>query len=168
MESLSAYAQTLNAALDGGDSYMEFNRDMIHARIVVSLAFKYAEREIWLLSHKLDPVLYASPSFVQEVQNFLARGKLHILVESDVDEDHPIRVLAKDSDRVEIRRIPDDVSAKYEFNFMVVDDSGYRFEDDRKEPSAVVVFNEHSEVHQNMLRDLTYIFSHLEGVSTPI
>ena len=136
----------MDAALKSGKAFIVFNKDMRHATVAVCLALKHADKEIWLLSEKLDPVLYGSEWFLAEAADFLGRreGKMHILVESDLPDGHPIQQITAehaDDGRLTIMRIPDDLREQYVYNYMVVDDKGYRFERDRKHPKAIVAFN---------------------------
>ena len=113
--------------MKSGKPFIVFNKDMRHATVAVCLALKHADKEIWLLSEKLDPVLYGSEWFLAEVADFLGRreGKMHILVESDLPDGHPIQqITAKhlDDGRLTIMRIPDDLREQYVYNYMVVDD----------------------------------------------
>lgn len=138
--SLNAYHRELNRALKRDAKFANFNKDMNHAAIVVCTAFRHASKHVKLLSHQLDPVLYGSDWFLKELSGFLNRGgKLDILVESDVPREHPVMLEAKQRANVTVKRIPDPEG--YEFNFMVVDDKGFRFEKDRQSTEASVVFN---------------------------
>ena len=142
MDSLNAYAIELAKALKNKTKFANFNKDMHHATVVICTAFHYAEKNIRLLSHKLDPELYAGPWFMEEAERFVDRGRLDILVESDVSMDHPVVALAKTRREVSVKRVSDQAWAGYTFNFMVVDEIGYRFEHDRESPEALVVFND--------------------------
>ena len=167
-ESLNAYAARLESALAARQSYSTYNKDMVHAKIVVCTAVAHAEKEVLLLSESLDPLLYASNWFRTAVGTFLERdGVLRVLVESDIPSSHPVRLLAERYGSVEIRRVGDGVA--YGFNFMVVDDCGYRFEADRKEPKAVVSFYEQTDASRHMLARTKEVFEVLwERYSTPL
>ena len=150
--SLNGYARELDRALKRTEEFANFNKDIQHASIVVCTAFRHAKAKIRLLSHELDPVLYASPWFETEVKAFLDRGgKLEILLESKVSEqDHPLmKMAAHEPDKIDVRQVSDEFQRRtqYPFNFMVVDDIGYRFEHDRTEPAAVFAFHSDNEIH---------------------
>ena len=103
MDSLNDYARALDSALKWKRAYSAYNRDMVHAKIVVTAAFRGAREKIRLLSHRLDRDLYASQSFIDEANDFVGRrgGQVDILVESDIPEDHPLQVLARQHPRRE-------------------------------------------------------------------
>lgn len=171
MESLNDYAQKFETALRKKRPYKRYNRDMAHASIVVSTAFRHAKESIGLLSHELDPLLYGAPSFDRALNEFLeGGGRLDILVESNIHDDHPIWThKEKWPGQVSIRRIPQDVVDNYQFNFMVVDDAGFRFEADRVNPHALVYFNLGPNDEESwMLPRLKEIFGTLEGYSQTI
>lgn len=140
--SLNGYYRDLNKALKRGRKFANYNKDMSHAGIVVCTAFRHASEKIRLLSHELDRFLYGGDWFLDELKGFLSKGGLlNVLIETDVEPDHPVMQLAKKFDEITVKRVPDQVWEAYPFNFMVVDDKGFRFENDRKLPEATVVFN---------------------------
>ena len=93
METLNDYIKRLQTALEKKRPYVTYNRDKYHASLVVSAGFRHAEESIRIVSHKLDPDVYASPGLVDSVSDFLKKAesaKLSILIEQEVSEDHPI------------------------------------------------------------------------------
>ena len=169
--SLYEYAQRLRDALSNHTQFAAYNKDMRHASVVVCLAFEHAEEKILLLSHKLDRELYGSKWFMESAHGFLGKqqGKLEILVESNLEPDHPVVGLVADyRDQVSIKRVPDDLLGQYGYNYMVVDSKGYRFERDRKEPQAVVFFNEESDSHREFVEALEGNFAALTSLSEAV
>ena len=74
MDSLGDYTRQLERALKRKRPYGVYNRDMSHAKVIVSVAFRHAKR-IRLLSHELDRELYANPMFLWfEGRPFLDMG----------------------------------------------------------------------------------------------
>ena len=146
-DKLADYVLKMDSALRERKRFVAYNRDIHHAHAVVCLAFRYAQEKVLLLSHRLDPELYASQWFLQEAEDFLKRsGSLQILAETDLDERHPLIALAdRFPDSVQIVRIPAKLQEQYRYNYMVVDDIGYRFERDRAEPRAVVAFHDEND-----------------------
>lgn len=166
MRSLNDYAQALESALVTGGEFVAFNDDMAHATIVICLATRHAKKRIRLLSNKLDPQLYATPWFGKEARKLVDERKAHlsILVESEIEEGHPIILLSREfPDKVTILRVPDDLLSRYRYNFMVVDQQGYRFEHDREEPRALVSLNGRSKEHREFTERLTEIFDDLQA-----
>ena len=167
MDGLNAYASELDRALKRGTKFANFNKDMHHATVVICTAFHHAEKHIRLLSQKLDPELYAGPWFTEEVERFVDKGRLDVLVETDVSSDHPVMALATSrSGNVSVRRVRDDVSAGYPYNYMLVDDIGYRFEHDRESTEALVVFNDDSD--DDLRGSLKQWFDNLFARSKPV
>ena len=147
-ENLIDYAKRVDNALREKTPFSTYNRDIMHATEIVAGGFKYAQNEVCLLSHKLDKRLYGTQRIEKLVEDFLSKknGRLNIIVETDVDSDHPIiRLCRKYPENTTIKRIPDDWQEIYSYNFMTIDDFGYRFEADRKKLSAIVSFNEDEE-----------------------
>ena len=166
MENLKEYALDFADALARQTPITFHNRDMAHASVVVTLAFFHAKKTVLLLSQKLDPAVYSVPWFTETAQEFIDRGGLlHILVEDmeQLDESHPVVELyrANAGNNFQIKAVPSQEVKTYKFNFMVVDDDGFRFEPDRKNPRALVAFNETDPSHQKMIRTLKQFFRRL-------
>lgn len=170
-DSLYEYAKRLEKALAEGTRFAAYNKDMRHASVVVCQAIGHAKETVRLLSHMLDRDLYGSDWFKEEARKFLgdAGGKLDILVESDLPADHPVLGLANEfPQKVSMRRVPDDLQESYKYNYMVVDDIGYRFERDREEPQAVVFFNDTDPDNQEFVETLKDNFEAIGKYATPI
>lgn len=139
-EGLNDYARRLGTALDKGQAYEETNRDIAHAFVVTVLALSHAKKSFLLLSNKLDTDLYRQPPIIDEMKSFLEKGgNLRILVEEEIEVDHPIWEVIEHA-KASIRQIPSEKVAGYRYNFFVVDDLGFRFEMDRDQPKAYVAF----------------------------
>lgn len=152
--SLNAYAAKFETALKKQSQFANFNNDIMHAGIIVCTALRYAEKHVRLLTHKLEPTLYASPWFLEELEGFLKRdGMLRILIESEIAPDHPIKEMQGKFDKLQMNAIPRELLEEYAFNFMTVDDNGFRFEPDRSRPEATVVFNFDQESRFKKLRE---------------
>lgn len=165
METLNDYIRRIQTALEKRRPYVTYNRDKFHARIVVSAGFLHAEEKISILSHKLDPDVYASPSLVGSLNDFLKKGKsarLNILIETEVSDDHPIFQIGRQYDKqVTVKKIPSYLQEKYECNFMLIDSFGYRYEPNRNEPKAMVAF--HDDDHRDMITTLERLFDALDS-----
>ncbi len=143
-ENLREYARRLETALAEKRPHTTFNRDISHALAIILAVFRFAEKEVRLLSHELLPALYGNPLLLKAVRSFLAKGgKLKILVECDIGQDHPMRELLDTTpEGISIRRVPEDKQSEYKYNFLVMDDCGFRFEHDRAEHTALAGFHD--------------------------
>ena len=167
MESLNDYARQLDSALTHGKTYVNSNRDVAHAKVLVFLGICHAKEKVLLLSEKLDWTLYGMPRFVEEVSDFLERGgRMEVLVETDLQGDHPMMGLSKRNSSLSIRKVPESLVDKYNYNFMVVDDVGYRFEHDRERPAAYVSFNDDEDAE--MIERRKAVFESLASDATPL
>ncbi len=159
MESLSEYTERLEKALAKEQPHTTYNRDRFHAFAIVLAVFQHAKREVRLLSNKLDLLLYGNPLLLQTIRDFLRKGgKLRILVESEIDREHPLAELVRSTpdDKASIRRIPAELLSKYKYNFMVMDDNGFRYESDRSKHAALAGF--HDEHSKKVARNLRTTF----------
>ena len=167
MDSINDYARTFRRALENGEEFNNYNKDIQHATVIICTAFAFAKERVRLLSNMLDPVLYSQRWFLDEAESFLERdGKLDVLVESDVPDDHPVIQLAAANPNLSVRRVPKEAVESYEFNFMLVDQRGYRFESDREKHEALVLFG--GDVVGDVLSDLNAVFNALWERSTEV
>lgn len=168
-DDLRTYARKLDQALAKKEPFFEYNRDIWHATIVVCLAMHHATRKVRILSNELDERLYGGEWFLEEAKAFAAKegASLDILVESHLPDNHPIWEVAKVGNTT-VRRVPDDLQKRYSYNFLLADDSGYRFERDRQSPKAVVVFNDEKDLDKGMKEDLVGVFTFLNDRSDEI
>ena len=144
-ENLIEYAARVNYALEKGEPFSTYNRDIRHASIIVASGFKYAKNVVHLLSNKLDLKLYGKDYITELIEDFLTQrnGKVHILLETDVETDHPvIDVCKRFPKNTTVKRVPNQWQERYAYNFMLIDGIGYRFEADRTSENAIVSFNE--------------------------
>lgn len=171
MASLNEYASKLNRALEKNKPYYTYNRDVGHAMVIVYFAFVHAKEQILLLSKELDRRVYSPTWFIDEVRNFLNKegAKLSILVEDSIGEDHPMIQVVQDYPKsASIKRVPSEQIETYTYNFMVVDNAGYRFEADREEFKAVVAFNSKDDGPKRVVARLREKFHELESISTDL
>jgi hypothetical protein len=154
------YIRKLHNALDKRRPYTTYNRDISHARVVVIAGIEHAEEEIKILSHNLDLDVYGGIAVVETMHQFLggkdSTTRLDVLVEDDVAEVHPMLDLINRKKNATIKKVPEDWTEKYQCNFMIVDDIGYRYESNRNSLNATVVF--HDEEKLSILEQLREIF----------
>ena len=143
---LYQYIREIYRALERQRPYFTYNRDASHAMIVVTAGFRYAQSNIDILSNRLDADVYGGLALMDAARKFLEKpdAKLRILLEQPLDDEHPllgVMLEQKDhKDKVDIRQVPDEVQQLYDCNFMLMDEFGYRYEADRKECNASVMF----------------------------
>ena len=145
---LEAYRETVAKALRGELSKPVFNGTVEHACVVIEQSFKVAQTSVDLLTNSLDPVCYELPEVREAMMQFVARpaSKLTILIE-DADAASAIRrgenpligeLRTAADGRLDVRQVPEELVEQYDYNLLLVDKSGYRFEEVREKPIAVV------------------------------
>jgi hypothetical protein len=128
------------------------------AAVITQEAFNHATKDVRILSNRLNADCYARESVRNAARTFLATPdhKLRILIESSLwDESnkfewekHPFIADLKEhlhghdgtSGRLEVRLVPKSWAQRYKFNFLILDDYGYRYEADRDSSAAVAKF----------------------------
>lgn len=168
-ENLLEYSVRVNVAMEKGEPFSTYNRDILHASEIVACGFRYAKEEVNLLSNELDLRLYGEDYIARLVEDFVGErnGKLSILVETDVELEHPVlRVCKKFPNNTTVKRVPDQWQKRYDYNFMLIDDIGYRFEANRKSQNAIVSFNQDDQIETR--KNMKTCFDVLAENSVPI
>ena len=145
MSAIDVYSRKLQEALQNKKPFSTYNRDLLHAAEIVISGFSYAEKEIYLLSNRLTPELYGDPRLHTALCSFLSKDntELHILIEQTLMLNHPIiGVIRPFESKIKLGQISRKSVEIYDFNFMLLDDFGYRFEYDRNGYSAIASFYE--------------------------
>lgn len=171
---LAEYRQLVSRVIRERTGTPIVNGSADHAAVIIQECFNNARGHIRLLSNRLDPDCYADDAVRNSVQAFLAHPahRLDILVESgqwDPNNEyqwelHPfVRTILPFATRnqgdnrppqVRLNIVPAALSEKYGFNFLTLDNYGYRFETDRKVPTAVAAFLPDDKLQpvQNLIR----------------
>ena len=168
MENLITYTERMEDALVGKKAFHTYNRDILHAMEIIVAGFRHAQKEVNLLSNKLEPKLYDTLRLKEAARSFLKKEgtELRILVETKIDSDHLMMTLLDEfRDKIKINTVPDKWKKIYNFNFMVVDDFGFRFEYDREKYAAIASFYEDDQ--KEMRSDLKNFFQILEKHAEP-
>lgn len=132
-----------------------YNSSRAHAAVLIEELFNAAENRIAILTEELGADVYGLPSVMNAAQAFLERpgAKLHLIVEQPIASDHPFMAATAGDQRyaahVSTGTLPMGISAP-KFNFMVADGTSYRYERDKRFPSAMACFNGRN-VGQRML-----------------
>lgn len=168
-ENLIEYAARVDTAMEKGEPFSTYNRDILHASEVVACMLKYAKKEVNLLSNKLDNRLYGEDYIAELVEDFVGNrdGKLNILVETDVGTDHPVITACKKFPaNTTVKKVPDHWQKYYDYNFMLMDDIGYRFEANRKSQNAIVSYNQDDQIEtrQNMKNCFDVLAEHSKPI----
>lgn len=129
------------------------NGSLDHAAAITQEAFASAEDQIRILSNRLSPDCYAREGVRNAAKFFLADGnhRLRILVESALWDtgsnfnwsQHPLiadLLPFVESKRLQMKAVPREWADRYKFNFLLLDDYGFRFEADRNMAAAVATF----------------------------
>ena len=178
MTKLMGYREQVRDAIARRTGEALLNGSIDHAAVIVQETFSSAKKSIRLLSSKLDAECYGRLSVRNAAQVFLADPdhSAEILVESSLSDDNDNFEWAKHpflsdlapfgSDglkRLQVRTVPKEWVERYKFNFLLMDDYGYRYESDRKETAAVVAFLPEGE--KGTVDNLNGIFDRLWNVS---
>lgn len=174
---LEQYRERVREAILQRTGEMFLNADIDHAGVIVQEAFNGARSAIKILSSRLDPSCYAQGSLVKSARIFMAdpEHSTSILVKSPLFDpegnfdwaQHPLVSALHDNKKFEMRSVPLDWIKRYRFNFLIMDDYGFRFEEDRGRAAAVASFSP-AESDKKQAKNLTSIFDRLWQVSHPI
>jgi len=126
-----------------------FNRDLMHAIVVVENLFRTAEKEIDIVTERLFEPIYAAQPTIELVLSFLQEhkdAKLRILHEEPIDpSSHPLLMAIQTAglmDRVELRRMTAEMKESIPYHFFLCDARHFRFEPSKKRLEALAQFGE--------------------------
>jgi len=148
-----------------------FNGSTEHASLVIEQAFNCARQHVRVLSSTLNLACYGTPATIAAAQQFLAQPgtRLEILIESDrlvAGAAHPLlTALRPYKSQIDVRMVPTDMVDQYEYNFLTVDDRGFRYEEDRRAHVAIVAGGQH---YASATANLIEVFDALRDDCQPL
>lgn len=147
---LDAYRKLILDAIAFRNGEPVLNGSPAHADVVFTEMFRNARHEMRILSGNLNPDAYGSNNVRGALSGFLDReGKVKIVLEDDSDMDnHPLKDLLR---RCEIHPLDPDIKDQVDYHMVVMDEIGYRFEQDSQECKAIVAFGD-DERSQKLIR----------------
>lgn len=142
--SLNRYRNQIDDLIKGRSKLpFMLNGSEDHAAIIVERMFANAINDMCILTHRLDPAIYADEDVLVQAESFATNpeSNTRILVENISDESlaiHDMNKLANALPNIAIRRLKPEISEKLKFNFSVMDSRIYRFESDKHKVNATV------------------------------
>jgi len=178
MTTLDIYRQQVRDAINRRDGAPILNDSVNHATVITQEVLSGAKEHVRILSYKLDASCYADPGVLGAAKVFLAdpEHQIDVLIEAPLWDTHghfewakhpfieTIKEARANTDRV--RLVNKDMVHRYKFNFLLLDDFGYRFEADRSKAAAVAAFLPEGKTQQ--AERLINIFEQLFRESAPI
>lgn len=155
---IEGYRERVRALIEARDGTPILNGSHEHAAVLTQEAFSHASTEIRILCTRLDPDCYGREDVRNAARFFLADRdhKARVLIEEALwnpEENfewyqHPfVRDLAAfasshdgSEPRLQMKRVPKKWIDQYTYNFLLLDDYGFRFEEDRTKSAAVARF----------------------------
>jgi hypothetical protein len=177
MNSLETYREQVRLAIARRDGKPLLNGSSDHAAIIIQEAFRSAKQTVRVLTSKLSPECYAVPEVCTSAKNFFLDNdhRAQILIEAPKEKidwkNHPFitelyQFMVEPDRRLEIRLVPKSVSETYPYNFLLLDNYGYRYESDRNGRAAVAAFL--PEDNTAAANHLGTIFSKIWESSSPL
>lgn len=177
MITLPEYHQKVRDAILQRTGEPLLNGTVEHATFITQEAFSSAQSKIQILSSRLDVACYAQPNVINAAKAFLADPdhELKILIEAELWDSnknfdwskHPLVAALKDYwAGLKIRLVPKESTERYKFNFLLLDDFGYRFEADRLRAAAVAAFFPPGSIAPQV-KNLSGVFESLWAASEP-
>ncbi|MDC9726798.1 MAG: hypothetical protein PSN35_03040 [Candidatus Thioglobus sp.] len=138
------YEKKVVECLNAQQNEIILNCNIDHAEILIKQMFLNAAHTVNLLSNKLDANLYERNDIVDAIRRFLNREgtTLNIAIEGNMDQGSIQLIGLLENHDINPVRIPDWLKEQYKYNFITMDDTGYRFETDREKHEAVVNFGD--------------------------
>ncbi|SFV87026.1 hypothetical protein MNB_SUP05-SYMBIONT-4-396 [hydrothermal vent metagenome] len=152
---IKKYENKVIECLNAQQDDIILNSDINHAGILIKQIFLNAVHTVNLLSNKLDAQLYERVEIINAIRSFLNRGgKLNVAIEGDIDKKSTNMQKLLAEYKIQPTVVPGWLKKQYEYNFLTMDDTGYRFEGSREEHKASVNFGD-----KNQTEKLNAIFN---------
>lgn len=125
-----------------------YNSSIDHAAVIIEKMFRHADREVCIISNRLNARVFGQEEVVKEARGFLSdtNHSVRILLEDEAEtlsEGHPlVEELRQHPKSYEVRKIPQQLVDVLNYHFTLVDDDSYRFEPDKSKWEAVAVFGD--------------------------
>jgi hypothetical protein len=138
------------------------NGTLRHAGMIVDAMFRHAKKRVRILTGELNARAYGTPYVIDSALQFLANSdhSLEIIFEGQFDDGearrHPLLAMIGTDANVILYRLREDQRANVKSHFALMDDASYRYEADKRRPSAIAAFNDKTFAEQ-----LTSIFEAL-------
>ena len=142
------YRNLIDRAIRDGSGEPILNGSHAHATVIVERMFAHAKETMRILTRKFDPRIYGTTDTVEQAKLFLGdpNRKCKILIEQispEALDTHPFMeemspFLA--SGNLQICQVPKFARELINVNFAVMDERGFRFEEDKTEAVALAVF----------------------------
>ena len=168
---LFVYRANVEALADRRMGEPVYNDSIEHAAIILQNILSHARSSVKILTGELNRDAYARRAIVEEAKRFVEDGShtLQILFENEkldpneMEYQHPFLQAIADNDRVQLRHVPRNLQATYDFHFVLMDSDGYRFEPDKAKFGAVAAFGDRTGGE-----NLEKLFTILWGKSKPV
>jgi hypothetical protein len=164
-EMLGAYRLKVADVFRSVEGAAEFNGTIDHARIVTEEAFSAAGCSVFVLMHSAASEQFNCDAVVRAAQGFLEKDGSHLRVLCERDFNVKTSAFASavsECKNVEVRFVPQGVQRRYPFNFFTFDRKGFRFQDDRTVPMAMVGCGN---TYADTVTNLDKVFEEIWGLS---
>jgi len=144
---LNAYRQVVDELFQAQSHYIIANGSAGHAAVLYAKLFHYAQKEVRIFCHCLNPEVFDQPEVLAAAREFLEAGKtLYIAVQEEPEELTRFLdlILEEDFDeQVFIWKGKEYRGTNGKLlNFAVMDETAYRFEADRDRQEAIASAND--------------------------
>jgi hypothetical protein len=142
------YAELIRERIATRDGTPLPNGTLAHATMLLEAMFLNASKCVRILTGELNARVYGTPAVISAARQFLADSnhRLEIIFEGPFDDGeaarHPLLTVIGSNPNVSLWRLRPEVQGKLRSHFALMDDDSYRFEPDKREPSAVAAFGD--------------------------
>ena len=146
---MSTYREVVDQLFRTHSHYVIANSSAEHASVLYETFFNYAQNEVRIFCHKLNPEVFACPNVCDAVEKFLDRkGSLYIAVQEEPQESSKfLEIILNEKYEQQVFLW---LGKKFQgkdgklLNFAVMDSVAYRFEPDQDETQAIASANDPS------------------------
>lgn len=164
--SIEEYRANINRLIDEMSGELALNGSHEHASVILERMFARAKNSVRILSRTLDPRIYAVPETLEACRRFLGNTEREckVIVEEFPSNSHGFLSLGREYQNFQVKQVPDGLKKPVAINFALMDRSGFRFEKDQTETTAIAAFGE-----KDLTNSLDKVFDRLwdKSVAAP-
>ncbi len=162
------YEELIQDLVATGSDELILNSNTDHAKVLIRYLFKSSRDRICIFSSQLNDNIYDDQYVINEIEAFAEnRGQVEILLQHPEDFDRGRKVfllLKKFTSQIVVKSVTNLKDKAIQAHFVVNDNNGFRFCEDKSKPSAIASYNQ-PDTAKNLIEQFDILFKRAEPYS---
>ena len=162
------YEEIIQDLVSTGSDELISNSDTNHAKVLIRYLFKTSRNRICIFSSQLNDHIYDDDEVISEIERFVEKdGQVEILLQQpgDFDKSRKIFKLMREfKNRISVKSVTNITDSEIDPHFVVNDNNGFRFCEDKKKTSAIASFNR-AKTAKNLIEQFDILFKRAQEFS---